>query len=424
MSVREVRFLAVVSLGLVAIVTVLCSRNVSFRGHTGDVCTVVASPDGMMLASSSKEDKTVRLWDVSTRKVRILLAGFSGLLRFSPDGKTLATSGRDNAIHLWDIANGEELATLTVSSESVCDVAFSPDGNVLALGCSDGTVKLFELPCGTEIRSFPGQAGRISSVAFSSDGKTVASVNSEKTIHISDITTGKERAELMERNEWVQLVAFSPDGKILVAVNCIYAHATLWDINERKSRKIEYPRWFRELDEPYMGCVAFSPDGETLALRVDEVIGLWDVASGKHTAKFRCDRRVPGLTVNSLYDCLRTFQTNGKYVDSLFFTPEGKLMALRKEKHTITLWEVAGAPITGYGFRCGLAVGLLFFPMAVCAHGAFGPIARRAFPFQAAHVRIRPRFDRKTTRALRAIQWGICVAFLLVVVLVLLKWQH
>src|SRR5262245_48605351 len=65
---------------------------------------------------------------------------------FSPDGKTLASSGRDATIKLWDVKTGKNLATLEGHDYEVWSVAFSPDGKTLAsAGTKDKSVKLWDV---------------------------------------------------------------------------------------------------------------------------------------------------------------------------------------------------------------------------------------------------------------------------------------
>jgi len=57
----------------------------------------------------------LRWWDTQSRECLRVLKGHQGTvqsLKVSPDGKTLASSGDDNAIQLWDLQSGEHLQTL------------------------------------------------------------------------------------------------------------------------------------------------------------------------------------------------------------------------------------------------------------------------------------------------------------------------
>ena len=55
-------------------------------------------------------------------------------VRYSPDGKTLATAGEDGSVRFWNAETGEATANGDTEAEyPVMGVAFSPDGSLLAL---------------------------------------------------------------------------------------------------------------------------------------------------------------------------------------------------------------------------------------------------------------------------------------------------
>ena len=71
-------------------------------------------------------------------------------VRFSPDGKRLATSSRDSTAKVWDAETGQEIFTLKGHTAAVGGVTFSPDGTRLATGSLDGVAKVWDLNTGKE----------------------------------------------------------------------------------------------------------------------------------------------------------------------------------------------------------------------------------------------------------------------------------
>jgi len=78
-------------------------------GHTDGVLSVRFSPDGKKLASGGA-DETVRVWDVASGKELKKLEGHKGqvwTVAFSWDGKYLLSGGTDEQIIAWNVETGE-----------------------------------------------------------------------------------------------------------------------------------------------------------------------------------------------------------------------------------------------------------------------------------------------------------------------------
>jgi WD40 repeat protein len=125
-------------------------------GHSDVIQHVAFSRDNSWLATCSR-DRTVRVWNIgfvlqsssgdSNEKGCHVLSGHTDEVfaaAFHPDGKRLATAGRDRAIWLWDLETWQEVVRLQGHTSYVWSLAFSPDGASLVSGSGDGTVRLWD----------------------------------------------------------------------------------------------------------------------------------------------------------------------------------------------------------------------------------------------------------------------------------------
>ena len=111
---------------------------------------------------------------------------------FSPDGRTLASCGKDSTVRLWALGGGG-CRVLRGHPDEVYAVAFHPGGARLATGGQDGSAWLWDLDRGDAVARLPGHQSFVWSLAFSPDGATLASGSGDTTVRLWDAAPLKVR---------------------------------------------------------------------------------------------------------------------------------------------------------------------------------------------------------------------------------------
>ncbi len=138
--------------GIICLIRLVTGQvETTIEAHHGRIHGLVFSPDGRRAGFHEASDRTARIWDaVQTGQLVPATTGWPFLMKvhfaaaFHPDGRRLATAGRDRIVRLWDPDTGEQVSQLRGHTEYVISLDFSPDGATLVSGSGDFTVRLWD----------------------------------------------------------------------------------------------------------------------------------------------------------------------------------------------------------------------------------------------------------------------------------------
>ena len=112
---------------------------------------------------------------------------------FSPDGKWVATAGRDAAVRLYSAADGKLVAE-TFAEEPLVSLAFLKDGSQLIAGSARGLLTVFSAPKLAWTSDLRVHAGEVRAVATTADGKIVSG-GWDKSIAVLETTQAPLRTD-------------------------------------------------------------------------------------------------------------------------------------------------------------------------------------------------------------------------------------
>jgi WD40 repeat protein/tetratricopeptide (TPR) repeat protein len=323
----------------------------TLKGHKGAIGTVGFSTDAKRLVSTSV-DKTARVWDLANAGVAIRpleRSGSSLVSRFSPDGQLIAAAV-GGGLRLWDAATGRLVQELPTCDKSrIHSVAFSPaDNRLLAVGhgglAGVSYVALWDIDSGSELARLAGATdlpgfkvteytGAVGTLAFSPDGKYLVagfgskqlftSESSPNPLKVWEVATRRAIRRLSGHTGFCVSLDFSRDGSRM-ASGSRDGTAILWSTKtwgaERTLQNSDKDSEFDRSKRGMVEDVAFSPDGETLALGSYEgTVQLWDVATGR---------------------LLETLEGHSSGVSAVVFSPDGRTLASGSGDQTVRLWNV------------------------------------------------------------------------------------
>jgi len=176
-------------------------------GHTEAIGGLSLSKKTTSFLVTGSEDKTVKLWDLTTlfssKKASATpgnpVAKFTkkahekdiNSIAVAPNDKLFATGSQDKLAKVWDAADGRLLGTLRGHKRGVWAVAFSPVDQVLATSSGDKTIKIWSLTDYSCLRTFEGHTNSVLKVSFLTAGMQLVSTGSDGLMKLWTIKTSE-----------------------------------------------------------------------------------------------------------------------------------------------------------------------------------------------------------------------------------------
>jgi WD40 repeat protein len=329
-----------IALATWAVLAIVDRGTVTFSGELGRGHTVIVSSDGRRLAGWDVSEN-IRIWDSGGRtlaRIPCPICSWNQKVSFSPDGSHVAVATGDNkTVSYWEVASGCRIRAFQGHPTGVSALSFHPDGKTLATAASDGTVILWDVATANKRNVLAGYPS-CGAIAFSQDGMILVCKN-DKDMELRELPTNRVKSVLRGHQTFPFRIEFSPDGKTLASMDVPAAGLKLWDVAAGKERYLESPDWWRDDVDPYIECIAFSPDSSTLATTSSYSVGVWDVKSGKSLA-----RLCPGRTSTELSipwpAGFHTVLDTSRELNAVAFAPDGCLYVYGKESNRLKRWTI------------------------------------------------------------------------------------
>jgi WD40 repeat protein len=272
----------------------------------------------------------------------------------SRDGRTvIVIAGKPRAL-AFALPSGARIGRVKQARE-VTAAAFAPSGLLVASAGVDTNARLWDTRSWAVKRVLSGHVGHIQSVEFDRSGSRLATSSTDQTARVWRVATGAVVAALFGHTGTVGDVSFGPDGVLVTA--SADGTARTWRGNGRPAETLVGHR----------GAVtraAYVSRDRVVTAGADGTIRLWDPGTnielvptelgGPPPPRMRAVAEGTGAVAVadgsdirlSVGGTTRVLRGHRDLVNSVAFSPEGRLLVTAGRDHDVIVWDVAsGEPV-------------------------------------------------------------------------------
>ncbi|OZJ07016.1 hypothetical protein BZG36_00011 [Bifiguratus adelaidae] len=181
-------------------------------GHLGWVRSVAMEPGNEWFATGAG-DRTIKLWDLASGRLKLTLTGHIATVRglaVSPRHPYLFSCGEDKQVKCWDLESNKVIRHYHGHLSGVYALALHPTLDVLVTTGRDAVARVWDMRTKQCVHVMSGHTSTVSAVKCQEADPQVITGSMDSTVRLWDLAAGKSMATLTHHKKSVRALAVHP----------------------------------------------------------------------------------------------------------------------------------------------------------------------------------------------------------------------
>ncbi|KAF3456238.1 hypothetical protein FNV43_RR00888 [Rhamnella rubrinervis] len=244
-------------------------------GHLGWVRSVAFDPSNTWFCTGSA-DRTIKIWDVASGRLKLTLTGHIEQVRglaVSKKHTYMFSAGDDKQVKCWDLEQNKVIRSYHGHLSGVYCLALHPTIDILFTGGRDSVCRVWDIRSKMQIHALSGHQHTVCSVFSRPTDPQVVTGSHDSTIKLWDLRYGKAMATLTHHKKSVRAMALHPKE------HC-FASASADNIKKFNLPKGEFCHNMLSQQKTIINAMAVNEEGVMATGGDNGSLWFWDWKSG------------------------------------------------------------------------------------------------------------------------------------------------
>lgn len=244
-------------------------------GHMGWVRSVAFEPGNKWFATGSA-DRTIKVWETATGKLKLTLTGHIEQIRslaVSQRHPYMFSAGDDNMIKCWDLETNRVVRHYHGHLSGIYTMSLHPTVDVLVTGGRDSVARVWDIRTSRQVHVLEGHNNTVCSCLTQAVDPQVITGSHDSTIKMWDLVAGKCSQTLTFHKKSVRAMAMHPTEFAL-------ASASADNIKKYKLPEGDFMHNMLSQQRSIVNCMAINEDNVMVTCGDNGTYWFWDWNSG------------------------------------------------------------------------------------------------------------------------------------------------